>query len=67
MSYERFEVLDLLTSDAQVAAIVRLVAELPDGKRIDEVVVHLWTFAGDGTVVALRRMLDTAANIAAAA
>jgi ketosteroid isomerase-like protein len=65
--YERFELLDLLVSDTQVAAEVRLVADLPNGNRIDEVVMHLWTFGEDGSVIALRRMLDTAAHIAAAA
>jgi len=65
-SYERFEVLDMLVSDAQVAAEIRLTADLPNGNRIDEVVIHMWTFGPDGKVIALRRMLDTAANIAAA-
>jgi ketosteroid isomerase-like protein len=64
--YERFELLDLLASQTQVAAEMRMIAELPNGKRIDEVVIHLWTFGDDGRVIALRRMLDTAANIAAA-
>jgi ketosteroid isomerase-like protein len=65
-TYERFEVLDLLVSDTQVAAEVRLVADLPNGNRLDEVAMHLWTFGEDGSVIALRRMLDTAAHIAAA-
>jgi uncharacterized protein len=65
-SYERFEVLDLLVSDTQVAVEIRLTAELPNGRRIDEEVIHLWTFGPDGKVVKLRRMLDTAANIEAA-
>jgi len=65
-NYERFEVLDMLVSDTQIAAEIRLIAELPNGNRIDEVVIHLWTFGQDGKVIALRRMLDTAANIAAA-
>jgi uncharacterized protein len=65
--YERFEVLDLLVSDTQVAAEVRLVADLPNGNRLDEIVMHLWTFGENGSVIALRRMLDTAAHIAAAA
>jgi ketosteroid isomerase-like protein len=65
-TYERFEVLDLLASDTQVAAEIRLIADLPNGSRIDEAVIHLWTFGQDGKVIALRRMLDTAANIAAA-
>jgi ketosteroid isomerase-like protein len=65
-NYERFEVLDLLASETQVAAEVRLVADLPNGRRLDEVVIHLWTFGQDGLVIALRRMLDTAAHIAAA-
>jgi ketosteroid isomerase-like protein len=65
-SYERFEVLDILVSDTQVAAEIRLTADLPNGNRIDEVVIHMWTFGQDDKVIALRRMLDTAANIAAA-
>jgi uncharacterized protein len=65
-NYERFEVLDILTSDTQVAAEIRLTADLPNGNRIDEVVIHMWTFGQDDKVIALRRMLDTAANIAAA-
>jgi hypothetical protein len=64
-SYERFEVLDMLVSDTQFAAVIRLVAVVPNGNRIDEVVIHLWTFGPDGRVIRLRRMLDTAANIAA--
>jgi len=65
-NYERFELLDMLTSDTQVAAEIRLTAILPNGNRIDEVVIHLWTFGPDGKVLTLRRMLDTGANIAAA-
>ena len=65
-TYERFEVLDLMVSETRVAAAVRLVADLPGGGRLDEVVIHLWTFGDDGSVIALRRMLDTAAHIAAA-
>jgi hypothetical protein len=65
--YERFEALDLMVSDTQIAAELRLVADLPNGARIDEVVMHVWTFGDDGRVIALRRMLDTAAHIAAAA
>jgi len=65
-TYERFEVLDMLASDTQVAAQIRLTAELPGGARIDEEVIHLWTFGPDGKVIRLRRMLDTAANIQAA-
>jgi hypothetical protein len=42
------------------------VATLPSGARLDENLIHLWTFGDDGKVVALRRMLDTAAHIAAA-
>lgn len=65
-NYERFEVLDMLVSDTQVAVEIRMTAELPTGSRIDEEVIHLWTFGTDGKVVKLRRMLDTAANIEAA-
>jgi len=65
-TYERFEVRDMLESPTQVAVELRMTAQLPNGARIDEAVIHLWTFGEDGLVVALRRMLDTAANIAAA-
>jgi uncharacterized protein len=65
-TYERFEVRDMLVSDTQVAVEIRMTAELPNGRRIDEEVIHLWTFGADGKVVKLRRMLDTAANIDAA-
>lgn len=65
-NYERFEVLDMLVSDTQVAVAIRMTAELPNGSRLDEEVIHLWTFGPDGEVVKLRRMLDTAANIEAA-
>jgi hypothetical protein len=34
-----------LVSDAQVAAEIRLTAEFPNGNRIDEMVIHLWTLA----------------------
>ncbi len=64
--YERFDVLDMLSSDRQLAVELRLVADLPNGKRLDEVVIHLWTFGPDGKVTALREVLDTAANIEAA-
>jgi hypothetical protein len=65
-SYERFEILDLLCSDARVAAEIRMIADLPNGNRLDEVVMHVWTFGEDGKVTALRRMVDTAEHIAAA-
>ena len=65
-NYERFDVLDMLVSDTQVAVEIRMTAELPNGSRIDEEVIHLWTFGEDGKVVKLRRVLDTAANIEAA-
>lgn len=64
--YERFEVLDMLSSDRQIAVELRLVAELPNGQRLDEVVIHLWTFGADGKVTGLREVLDTAADIEAA-
>jgi hypothetical protein len=65
-NYECFELLDMLTSDTQIAVEIRMTAALPNGKRIDEEVIHLWTFGPDGKVARLRRMLDTAANIEAA-
>ena len=43
-SYERFEVLDMLVSDTQIGVEIRLTAQLPNGKRIDEEVIYLWNF-----------------------
>src|SRR5262249_30143803 len=64
--YERFEPLALLVSDTQCGAGIRPIDPLPNRNRLDQTVIHLWTFGADGRVVALRRMLDTAKEIEAA-
>ena len=58
----RFEVLDLMGSDRQVAAEV----ELDWGAGYSDQQTHLWTFGDDGKVVRFRHYTDTAKHIAAA-
>ena len=57
-----FRVLDLLASERQVAAEVRIVtAAFTDEE------VHLWTFGEHGLVTRFRHYVDTAKHIAAVA
>ena len=55
-----FEVLDLLASDRQVAAEIRIVTE-----SFSDEEMHLWTFGDDGLVTRMRHYVDTAKQIAA--
>ena len=60
-----FQVLDLLASEGQVAAVIVIDAELPSGARFRDEEMHLWTFDGDGKVARFRHYVDTAKHIAA--
>jgi hypothetical protein len=53
-------VLDLLASDRQVGAEVRIVTDSYTDEEL-----HLWTFGDDGLVTRLRHYVDTAKHIAA--
>jgi len=61
-----FAVLDLMASERQVVAQVRIDLELPNGGRLRDEELHLWTIAPDGRVSALRHYIDTAKHLAAA-
>ena len=61
-----FAILDVIGSGRQVAAEVRASFALPDGGRLADEEVHLWTFDDTGRVVRFRHYLDTAKHIAAA-
>ena len=62
---QEFTLLDVLTSDRQVVAEVRLAFDLPGGGRFRDEELHLWTFGADGKVTAVRHYGDTAKHIAA--
>jgi ketosteroid isomerase-like protein len=59
------QVLDLASSDRQVVAQVVIDLELPNGGRLRDEELHLWTFGPDGRVRALRHYVDTAKHLAA--
>ena len=62
---ERFEVLDLIGSGRQVVAEVSASFTLPDGGRLDDEELHLWTFDDAGRVARFRHYVDTAKHVAA--
>ncbi|MEV0298763.1 nuclear transport factor 2 family protein [Nocardia sp. NPDC050710] len=63
--FQDFAVLDIIGTGRQVAAEVRIDAVLPNGGRIADQTMHLWTFGEDGQVVRFRTYTDTAKQIAA--
>lgn len=63
---DRFEVLDLLASDTQVAVEVEVEAIVPGGALLRDQELHLWTLGTDGKVVRMRHYADTAKHMLAA-
>ena len=61
---EDFAVRDILASKQQVAADVHVAWLLPDGARLADDEVHLWTFDETGKIARLRHYIDTAKHIA---
>jgi ketosteroid isomerase-like protein len=60
-----FEVLDVIGDGRQVAAEIRASFALPDGGRLADEELHLWTFDDTGRVCRFRHYVDTAKHIAA--
>lgn len=60
-----FEVVDLMSSDTQVAAHVRLEMTTPAGVRLVDDEMHRWQIGPDGRVVAMKHYADTAKHLAA--
>jgi uncharacterized protein len=60
-----FAVLDILASDRQAAVEVVIELTTPQGRRIRDEELHLWTFDDDGRVTRMRHYVDTAKHIAA--
>jgi hypothetical protein len=63
---EDFKVLGLMSSASQVAAEAMIDAVLPDGRRLRDEEMHLWTVNAAGRVTRFRHYLDTAKHIALA-
>jgi uncharacterized protein len=62
-----FAVLDVIGTGDQVVAEIRAEFDLPDGRRLADEELHLWTFDGRGRVTRFRHYCDTAKHIAATA
>lgn len=65
-TFEDFQVLGLMASDAQVAAEAVVDAVLPSGQRLRDEEMHLWNVNAAGKVTRFRHYADTAKHIAAA-
>lgn len=64
-TFHNFRVLDIIGSGRQVVAEVEMDAVLPNGGRITDQELHLWTFDENGQVIRFRHYVDTAKHIAA--
>ncbi|QLY32667.1 nuclear transport factor 2 family protein [Nocardia huaxiensis] len=65
-TFHEFTVLDVIGTDGQVAAEIRVDVTLPGGTRITDDELHLWSFDADGKVTRFRHYADTAKHITAA-
>jgi ketosteroid isomerase-like protein len=66
MKFHDFRVLNVLAGGNEVAGVVEMDAEMPDGGRLRDQEMHLFTFNAAGKVVRFRHYLDTAKHIEAA-
>ncbi|MGC4085218.1 MAG: nuclear transport factor 2 family protein [Vicinamibacterales bacterium] len=66
MQIAEFRVLDLMTSERQVAAEVFIDTIASSGRRYRDEEVHLWTFDDAGKVTRFRHYIDTAKHMRAA-
>ncbi|APA95830.1 nuclear transport factor 2 family protein [Nocardia seriolae] len=63
--FQEFKVVDVIGAAGQVVAEVEIDAILPNGTRIVDQNLHLWSFDDDGRVTRLRTYGDTAKLITA--
>ena len=61
-----FSVRDVMASEKQVVAQIVIDATKPDGGRLRDEELHLWSFDADGKIIGMRHYVDTAKHIAAA-
>ena len=66
MKFAEFRVLHLMDGGDQVAAEILLDATMPNGARVRDEEVHLWSFDEHGKVSRFRHYLDTAKHSDAA-
>jgi uncharacterized protein len=64
-TFHQLEVRDVIADGDRVVARVALEYTLPSGGRYRDEQLHLWTFDGDGKIIAIRHFLDTAKLLAA--
>lgn len=60
-----FRVLSLMSGTDQVAAEIEIEFETPDGQRVRDQEIHLWTLNDTAKVIRMRHYVDTAKHIAA--
>ncbi len=64
--FQEFQVRSLMEGGNQVAAELRIAAEVPGGGFFDTEEMHLWTFNDEGKIIGYRHYMDNAPHIAAA-
>jgi len=65
--FKKFDVLSMTESENQVAAVLRIAAEVtPGGGFFDSEEVHMWTFNDEGKIIRYRHYMDGSSHIAAA-
>lgn len=60
----KFEPTNILTGGDQVAVVVQIGVEI-NGRRIEEIEIHLWTFGASGLITRFAHVLDRHATVAA--
>lgn len=67
LEHRRFEPVSFLEGPDQVAVVIRAeIAVRATGKVINDLVLHLFTFDGEGRIASLRYFVDTRQHVAAA-
>jgi ketosteroid isomerase-like protein len=65
MDFKVFDILSLMEGGNQVAALLRIEADTPEGGHFDDEEIHLWTFNEAGKITGYRHYMDSAPHIAA--
>jgi uncharacterized protein len=65
LQIHEFQVLDVLAGERQAAAEVVIELTTPQGRRLRDEELHLWSFDASGRVTRMRHYVDTAKHIAA--
>jgi ketosteroid isomerase-like protein len=64
-TFSQLDVRDVIADGDRAVARVALEYTLPSGGRYRDEQLHLWTFDGEGKIIAIRHFLDTAKLLAA--